>query len=136
MKRVAGSLRLELAQYRELQVFSQFGSELDAATRERLNHGEKLMTTLKQNLHAPVPMEEQVIILLNAKERYLNDILSFDVPRYNTGLIALFKDKTPELLTGIRETGQLSAEAETKARELCEEYAKGFKPSSQNKQGE
>ena len=129
MKRVAGSLRLELAQYRELQIFSQFGSDLDATTRARLNHGEKLMSTLKQGLHSPVPMEEQVVILLNAKERFLDNILYFDVPRYNTGLVAMFKEKQPELLAQIRETGQLPAEAEEIAKKLCGEYAEGFKPS-------
>jgi len=136
MKRVAGTLRLELAQYRELQIFSQFGSDLDAATRDRLNHGEKLMTTLKQNLHAPVPMEEQVIILLNAKERLLDNIHFFDVPRYNTGLVAFFREKAVELLADIRDTGQLSLESEEKARQLCKEYAGTFKPSTTDVQGD
>ena len=81
MKKVAGSLRLELAQYRELQIFSQFGSDLDAVTRDRLSHGERLMTTLKQNQSAPIPMEDQVVILFNAKERLLDKILCSDVQR-------------------------------------------------------
>jgi len=135
MKRVAGSLRLELAQYRELQVFSQFGADLDAATRARLNHGERLMTTLKQALHSPIPMEEQVVILLNAKERFLDDVPLADVSRYNAGLVALFREKAPELLASINQSGQFPAEAETKAKELCEEYAKAFKPSPQRQKG-
>ena len=131
MKKVAGSLRLELAQYRELQIFSQFGSDLDAATQERLNHGEKLIATLKQNLHAPMPMEEQVIILLNAKERFLNTVSADDAARYNAGLTAFFKEKAADLLAGVRDTGLLSAEAETRAKKLCGEYAQSFKPSPQ-----
>jgi F-type H+-transporting ATPase subunit alpha len=135
MKQVAGSLRLELAQYRELQIFSQFGSDLDTSTRERLNHGEKLMTTLNQNLHSPILTEEQVIILLNAKERFLDDIPHFDVSRYNSGLIALFREKASELLSDIHETRQLSIESEAKALELCADYSKKFKPSSMSEQG-
>jgi F-type H+-transporting ATPase subunit alpha len=129
MKKVAGSLRIELAQYRELQVFSQFGSDLDPATRDRLTHGERLMDTLRQNLHSPIPVEEQVILLFNAKERFLKDLLFFDVPRYNNGLLQLFRQKAPALLQAIRETGQFSPEAEEQARALCAEYAGDFKPS-------
>jgi F-type H+-transporting ATPase subunit alpha len=130
MKKVAGSLRLELAQYRELQIFSQFGSDLDTSTRERLNHGEKLMDTLKQGLHAPIPMEEQVVILYNAKERFLENVLCSDVARYNNCLVVFFKEKAPALLAGIRETKQFSSEAEERAKALCADYARDFKPSS------
>jgi F-type H+-transporting ATPase subunit alpha len=132
MKKVAGSLRLELAQDRELQIFSQFGSDLDASTRERLNHGEKLMDTLTQGLHAPVPMEEQVIILYNAKERFLENVLTSDVMRYNNGLVVFFRENASELLADIRETGQFSPEAEEKTKALCADYAHDFKPSSMN----
>jgi F-type H+-transporting ATPase subunit alpha len=130
MKRVAGSLRLELAQYRELQVFSQFGSDLDVSTRDRLNHGVKLMETLNQGLHTPIPMEEQVIILFNAKEKFLKKIISADVSRYNSGLIMHFREKAPDLLAAISGTGQLTPESETKMRELCNDYAQDFQPSS------
>jgi F-type H+-transporting ATPase subunit alpha len=136
MKHVAGSLRLELAQYRELQIFSQFGSELDAATRRRLDHGKKLMETLKQGLHAPIPIGEQVIILLNVKEHYLENVNNSDVPHYNSGLVAFFKEKAPEILAGIRETGRISDQAETRAKELFAEYAREFKPSSVDKPGD
>jgi len=130
MKRVAGSLRLELAQYRELQVFSQFGSDLDVSTRERLNHGVKLMETLKQGLHTPIPMEEQVIILFNAKEKFLKKIISADVPRYNKGLVEYFRTQAADTLASIRETGQFPSDAEAKVRQLCTSYAQDFQPSS------
>jgi F-type H+-transporting ATPase subunit alpha len=130
MKHVAGSLRHELAQYRELQVFSQFGSDLDATTRERLNHGEKLMETLKQGLHSPLPAEVQTIILLSAKERFLDKVAVEDVARFNKGIAAFFTEKAADLLAEIRDSGKLSDEAEAKAKELCEQYRADFKPSS------
>jgi F-type H+-transporting ATPase subunit alpha len=136
MKRVAGSLRLELAQYRELQVFSQFGSDLDVSTRERLNHGVKLMETLKQGLHSPIPMEEQVIILFNAKEKFLKRIISSDVPRYNNGLVEYFRTQAADTLASIRETGQFSSDAEMKARQLCTSYSQDFQPSSSMQLGQ
>lgn len=130
MKKVAGSLRLELAQYRELQVFSQFGSDLDATTHARLMHGEKLMETLKQGIHSPIPLEEQVIILYNAKDRYLDNVQADDVQRYNTELVAYIKEKAPELLADIRKSGQFSEETQNKAKTLCDEYGRLFKPSA------
>jgi len=135
MKHVASSMRIELAQYRELQIFSQFGSELDAATRRRLDHGRKLMDTLKQGLHAPLPLEDQVIILLNVKNHYLDNIRSSDVPHYNNGLVAFFKEKAPEMLAGIRETGRISDQAEAGAKDLFDEYAREFKPLSEDRPG-
>jgi F-type H+-transporting ATPase subunit alpha len=130
MKRVAGSLRLELAQYRELQIFSQFGSDLDVSTRDRLNHGEKLMDTLKQGLHTPIVIEDQVLILFNAKERFLENIRLEDIARYNTGLVAYIKEKDAALADEIHKTGLFTPEQEERARQLCAEYAKDFKPSS------
>lgn len=128
MKQVASSLRLELAQYRELQVFSQFGSDLDATTRERLNHGERLMDTIKQNLHEPIALEEQVIILFNAKERFLDNITTNDIARYNKGLIAYFKENAPDILTSIKTTGQISPETKDNIMKTNESYSKTFKP--------
>ena len=80
-------------------------------------------------------MEDQVVILYNAKERFLDKILCSDVQRYNNGLATYFKESAPDVLAGIRETGQLSPEVETKIKELCGEYSKDFKPSSLAEQG-
>jgi len=129
MKKVTGSLRLEMAQYRELLVFSQFGSDLDAATRDRLNHGAKLMDTIKQALNSPIPMEEQVIILFNAKERYLNNISSSDVSRYNKELISYCKSQSKELLEEIKESADFSDDSHNRLSALCDAFAGEFAPT-------
>src|SRR5205085_1732732 len=86
MKKVAGRLRLDLAQYRELEAFAQFGSELDQATQSSLNRGEKMVATLNQPQYQPWPMEEQVVALYAGVNGYLDDIPSEDVPRFQDEL--------------------------------------------------
>jgi len=130
MKHVAGSLRLELAQYRELQVFSQFGSDLDVSTRERLNHGEKLTAALKQGLYAPLRIEEQIIILYNAKERFLDNIPADEVAAYHKGLIAHFKNNGAELMQCIITADDLSDELLAQMKKLCTAYANVYKASN------
>ncbi|MCL1905735.1 MAG: F0F1 ATP synthase subunit alpha [Clostridiales bacterium] len=130
MKKVASSLRIELAQYRELQVFSQLGSDLDSSTRERLNYGEKLMDTLKQRQYATVPMEEQVVIFYGAKNGYVTDIPSYDVNRFNRGLVSYVKENDPGILEDIRATNDFSAQTEEKLKALADQYLSTFKISS------
>jgi len=130
MKKVAASLRIELAQYRELQVFSQLGSDLDAATQARLNHGSKLMDTLKQKQYAPMPMEEQVVTLYSAKQGYLADIPSFDVDRFNRGLLAHVKEKEPGVLTTISESKEFTDETEGRLKAVLAAYKSSFKAST------
>ena len=130
MKKVASSLRIELAQYRELQVFSQLGSDLDASTRTRLNHGEKLMDTIKQRQYAPVPMEEQVIIFYVAGKKYLADIPSYDIDRFHSGFLAHIKEQEPEILDEIRETRDFSSQTEERVKALAEQYHGDFKTSN------
>ena len=86
MKKVAGRLRLDLAQYRELEAFAQFGSELDQATQQALNRGEKMVATLNQPQYAPWPMEEQVAALYAGVNGYLDDIPTDQVPRFQEEL--------------------------------------------------
>jgi len=126
MKKVASSMRLELAQYRELQVFSQLGSDLDASTLARLNHGSKLMKTIKQSQYTPVPMEEQVIILFCAKNGYFTDIPDHDVQRFNTGLVAHVQEKCPDIPEEIRITKDLTHQTGSRLKALAEEYQKAF----------
>ncbi|MCL2748042.1 MAG: F0F1 ATP synthase subunit alpha [Oscillospiraceae bacterium] len=130
MKKAASSLRIELAQYRELQVFSQLGSDLDASTQERLTQGERLMDTLKQPQYSPYAMEEQVVALYVAKHGYLKDIQFFDVPRFNGGLLRYVKEKAPDILKTIRETEDFTQETEESLKKIADEYAKDFKPST------
>jgi F-type H+-transporting ATPase subunit alpha len=129
MKKVAASLRIDLAQYRELQVFAQFGSDLDAATRDRLTHGARLMDTLKQSQYAPMTMEDQVVTLFGAKEKFLMNIPFYDVARFNKGLLAFVKEKHPEIPQTIRESKDLTPDTESRLRECIEAYARDFKPS-------
>jgi F-type H+-transporting ATPase subunit alpha len=130
MKKVASSLRIELAQYRELQVFSQLGSDLDEATQARLTQGARLMDTLKQKQYTPMSMEEQVVVLYCAKNRYLFDISFYDVARFNSGLLDYVWEKGSELFQTIRDTKDFSPETEEKLGALADEYKKEFKPSS------
>ena len=129
MKKVAASLRIELAQFRELQVFSQLGSDLDASTRSRLNHGEKLMETIKQRQYSPVPMEEQVVIFYVAKNKYINDIPTYDVDRFHHEFVAFVKEQDPAILDDIRDTNEFSQQTEDKLKILADRYQSEFKVS-------
>jgi len=126
MKKVASSLRIELARYRELQVFSQLGSDLDASTRARLDHGEKLMEALKQKQYTPVPLEEQVVIFYSAKKGYLTDIPIYDVHRFNRGLLSHVKDDDPGILEDIRDTKDISQQTAERLRIVADKYKKDF----------
>jgi F-type H+-transporting ATPase subunit alpha len=126
MKKVVSSMRIELARYRELQVFSQLGSDLDASTRSRLNHGEKLMETIKQRQYVPVPMEEQVVIFYSAKNGYMTDIPTYDVVRFNNGLVSYVKEKDPSILDDIRDTRDFSQKTEERLNALAKQYKSAF----------
>ncbi|MBR7554114.1 F0F1 ATP synthase subunit alpha [Allobacillus sp. GCM10007491] len=107
MKKVAGTLRLDLASFRELESFAQFGSDLDKATQAKLNRGERTVEVLKQGLHQPQGVEYQVAIIYALVNGYLDDIPVEDVQRFEEGLHAYLKQHAPELLQSIRETEQL-----------------------------
>jgi F-type H+-transporting ATPase subunit alpha len=127
MKKAAASLRIELAQYRELQVFSQLGSDLDAATKQRLDHGARLMETLKQRQYSPMPMEEEVALLYCAKNGVLNAVSLDEVHRFNDGLISYLKDSAADVLGAIKESGDLSDELAGKLLKAAEAYKLTFK---------
>ena len=122
MKKVAGKLRLELAQFRELAVFAQFGSELDAKTREQLSQGERLTEALKQNQYATLPVHQQVILLYAAINKYLLDIEVKQVKKFNDGLVEFIEEKYPQIGKAIRETGDLKPETEENLKKAIEEY--------------
>ncbi|MFO7263332.1 MAG: F0F1 ATP synthase subunit alpha [Bacillaceae bacterium G1] len=131
MKKVAGTLRLDLAQYRELQAFAQFGSDLDKATQARLIRGERVMEILKQDQYKPMPVEKQVVSLYTATKGYLDEYPVEDVRRFESEFLA-YMDAQPlgqEVLKTIRETGDLSAETENKLKQCIEDFKKGFVPS-------
>lgn len=122
MKKVAGKLRLELAQYRELAVFAQFGSELDKATRDRLAQGERLTETLKQDQYKTLPVQHQVIILYSAVNGYLMDVEVKQVKRFNEGLIKFIEEKYPHIPESIVETKDLKPEIEEALKAAITEY--------------
>jgi F-type H+-transporting ATPase subunit alpha len=125
MKKVAGRLRLDLSQYRELEAFSQFGSELDPATQATLNRGEKMVATLNQPQYQPWPMEEQVAAIYAGTEGFLDEIPTAQVPRFQEELREhLRTEKT--VLQEIRETKDLSDEVAERLRAEIEKFKNAF----------
>jgi F-type H+-transporting ATPase subunit alpha len=130
MKKVAGRLRLDLAQYRELEAFAQFGSELDQATQNSLNRGEKMVATLNQPQYQPWPVEEQVAALFAGVNGLIDDIPTEDVPRFQEELRETLRTEGTVYKT-IRESGDLSEETEQKLKAEIEKFKQRFQPSTQ-----
>ena len=128
MKKVSGTLRLDLASYRELEAFTQFGSDLDASTQQRLNRGNRTVEVLKQDVHKPLPLEEQVVILFALTNGYLDVVPVRDIDRFETDLINNLEFSHPHLLEAIRETKQLPDTVEL--LKAIETFASGFVPHS------
>jgi len=124
MKKVSGPLKLELAQYRELAAFAQFGSDLDKATQARLTRGERLMEIMKQGQFDPMPVEKQVASIYTATKGFLDDIPVGDVGRFEKELLSYLDSNKPQLLEHIRTTHELPDEKELNA--AIEEFKKGF----------
>lgn len=127
MKKIAGPLRINLAQYRELAVFAQFGSDLDKATREKLLQGERLMETLKQPQYATMPVENQIIVLYAATNKYLMDLEVKEVRAFNSEVIKFMEDRYPQVAKSIAETGELKPEIEEMLKKGLEEFKSNFK---------
>jgi F-type H+/Na+-transporting ATPase subunit alpha len=125
MNKVAGRLRLDLSQYRELEAFAQFGSELDEATRATLNRGEKLVATLNQPQYQPWPVEEQVVAIYAGVNGYLDDIPTTEVVRLQEELREYLRS-SGDVYKEIRETGELSDELENTLKAEIEKFKQGF----------
>jgi F-type H+-transporting ATPase subunit alpha len=125
MRRVAGRLKLELSQYRELEAFSQFGSELDAATQRTLARGERLVTTLNQRERQPLPIEDQVVQIYAATNGYLDRIVVDKIERFLEGLTDAVRSAEPELLKKIA-SGDWSDETQNAVEKAVEQYAEDF----------
>jgi F-type H+-transporting ATPase subunit alpha len=125
MKKVAGRLRLDLAQYRELEAFAQFGSELDRATQQTLTRGEKMVATLNQAQYDPWPMEEQVVAIHAGNEGYLDDIPTAQVSRFQDELREHFRAEE-SVYKAIRESGELSDETAEKLNGEIEKFKNSF----------
>ncbi|MEE8353169.1 MAG: F0F1 ATP synthase subunit alpha, partial [Dehalococcoidales bacterium] len=123
MRQVAGRLKLELAQYRELAAFAQFGtSELDRATRAQLERGQRLSEVLKQGQYAPVATERQVIILYAAVNGYLDDVAVDKVGSFETGLQAFMESSHPEIGSTIARAKELTEETEEALKGAIQEF--------------
>ncbi|WP_066188085.1 MULTISPECIES: F0F1 ATP synthase subunit alpha [Gracilibacillus] len=107
MKKVAGTLRLDLASFRELEAFAQFGSDLDKATQAKLNRGERTVEVLKQGLHKPLVVEKQVMIIYALTKGFLDEIPVVDITRFEEEFMTWLDNNKPELLASIRDTGAL-----------------------------
>ncbi len=127
MKKVAGTLRLDLAQYRELAAFAQFGSDLDKATKTKLTRGERLVELLKQPQYQPMPVEEQVAVLYAGTRGYLDDVAVADAIRFGSELVDFMRNQKSEVLAEIVQTKDLGAETEKKLAAAIEEFKTGFK---------
>ncbi len=130
MRQVAGTVRLDLAQYREMAAFAQFGSDLDKATQAQLAKGERLVEILKQDQFRPLPVEKQVAIIFAANSGYLNDLPVSECRRFETEFHAYLDDRHPGVLQGIVEKNVLDDELNDKLKIALEEFQAKFKPES------
>ena len=119
MKKVAGTLRIDLAQYREMEVFTQFSAELDSATKELLDTGDRIMELLKQPLLNPMPLSTQVILLVASKNKLLLDIPTDEIKNFKKELIEYIEKYSPSIIQSIDETKVLSDDAEKRIISLC-----------------
>ena len=126
MKKVAGRIKGELAQYREMAAFAQFGSDLDATTQRLLNRGARLTELLKQPQFSPLKMEEQVCVIYAGVNGYLDPIPVNRVRAFEDGLLALLRNQNADILDDIRETSDLDDATAGKLKGVVDGYAKTF----------
>ena len=126
MKQVAGSIKLELAQYREMEAFAQFASDLDASTQRLLARGARLTELLKQAQFSPMSVEEEVCSLYLGVRGYLDGIALADVGRFEEGALAELRSKHADIMPTIRSEGQISSETEEKLKAALDEFARSF----------
>ena len=126
MKKVAGTLRLDLAQFRELEAFAKFGSDLDKATLAQLTRGERMVEILKQNQYVPMAVEHQVVIIFAGGQGMLDDIPNDRIGEFEKGLLGHIDAKHSEMLAAIKSAGEISDEINKELRKAIEDYKKGF----------
>ncbi len=126
MKKVAGTLRLDLAQYRELSAFAKFGTELDKATQVQLNRGEKLVEILKQPQYQPMPVEDQIIIIWVAVNGYLDSISTKRLRQFEEGFLKFVKERHPQVLEEIRNKKELSQDIIDKFKDIVRDFSNTF----------
>ncbi len=122
MKKVAGTLRLDLAQYRELESFAQFGSDLDAAAQAQLARGQRLVELLKQDIYVPVPVQEQVVVIYAGTHGILDDVRVEDVKEFEKTLLEWLRENRAELLEELKSKAELTSEMEQKLKTTLREF--------------
>jgi len=127
MKQVAGTIKLDLAQYREMAAFAQFGSDLDASTQQLLNRGAKLTELLKQDQYSPMTVAEQVISVFTGVKGYLDDVEISKIKQFENNIIEKVKSANPEIIETIQSSGKLEEDTEKLVVQIIEEYKKGNK---------
>jgi F-type H+-transporting ATPase subunit alpha len=126
MKQVAGSIKLELAQYREMAAFAQFASDMDASTRQLLERGARLTELLKQPQYSPMLVEEQVAVIFSGVKGYLDNIAIADIGRFEAGLLDTLRGSGKDILAAIRDDKAISDKTEEKLHAAIGAYAKSF----------
>ena len=126
MKKVAGTIKLDLAQYREMEAFAQFGSDLDAATQQLLSRGVRLTELLKQDQYVPMAVEDQVVSIFSGVRGYLDGVEVDQIGRFEQEFLNDMRDNKPDILSSIRETGDMSDDVEKELRVHLEEFTKKF----------
>ncbi|MFB3057428.1 MAG: F0F1 ATP synthase subunit alpha, partial [Ignavibacteriaceae bacterium] len=129
MKKVAGTLKLDLAQYRELEAFAKFGSDLDKSTQRTLSKGERLVELLKQGQYKPVPIERQVVSVYLGTNEYMSEIPIIDVKRFEKEILEFIDVKYNDIFETIKNEKVLSEETEEKIKKASEEFLNVFKKS-------
>jgi len=124
MKKVAGSIKLELAQYREMAAFAQFGSDLDASTQKLLNRGSKLTELLKQYQYSPMTVAEQVISVFTGVRGYLDDVELSEIKNFEVQILEKIKSEKPDIIDSIQSSGKLEKNIEESLIQIIEEYKK------------
>ncbi len=126
MKKVAGSIKLELAQYREMAAFAQFGSDLDASTQKLLARGARLTELLKQGQYAPMPVEEQVASIFAGTQGFLDSVETRDVVRYEAAMLSYLRNEKADILASIRDSKALDDDTAKKLKDALTEFGKTF----------
>ena len=126
MKKVAGSIKLELAQYREMAAFAQFASDMDASTQQLLARGSRLVELLKQPQYSPLPMEEQVVSIYAGVNGYLDNVNVEKISQFESELTNLIKSSHKDILKSIREEKVLSDSTEEKLKKVIQDFLKTF----------
>lgn len=126
MKQVSGSIKLELAQYREMAAFAQFGSDLDPSTQKLLNRGSKLTELLKQDQYSPLTVEEQVVSIFSGVKGFLDNVELNQIKSFEKKLLVKIKSEAPDILMNIKSSGKMDESTEEKLKNFIGDFKKGF----------